>query len=227
MFFKKKEDKGKLPDLPPLPIQQTSTKGINFKDDLKLEENDSMDIEKHSLPSFPDSLEERGFSQSMIKNAVSDEHDRHEDHDDLPRLPEDSDSMSEVGSSNSTKIKVVEAEQSGFDKMESSKWYSSDNISEPKDEVKPFPAPKMESTMMSSGRKDRSQDIFVRLDKYKNARKSLDEMEYRLNEIEDLLKRIRETKLREEQELGAWDQELMTVKNKLKEVTSNIFEKVE
>ena len=69
--------------------------------------------------------------------------------------------------------------------------------------------------------------LLIRIDKYQTARKSLDEIDLRLNEIADLLKKIRETKLREEQELNAWDNELNSVKGKLKDVTQNIFEKLE
>ena len=42
-----------------------------------------------------------------------------------------------------------------------------------------------------------------------------------------LLKKIRETKLREEQEMNAWDRELNTIREKLKDVTGNIFEKAD
>src|SRR3989344_4456050 len=64
MFWNKKEDKDKLPDLPP------------FKQSVipsPIEENEMK--EKHALPSFPDSPHQSGFSQAAIKDAVNNEED--------------------------------------------------------------------------------------------------------------------------------------------------------
>jgi len=74
---------------------------------------------------------------------------------------------------------------------------------------------------------ERNTDIFVRLDKFRNARRALEEIKIRTEEIDALLKKIRETKLREEQELTGWEKEITSIKSRVQEVSSNIFEKVE
>ncbi|MBS3090978.1 hypothetical protein J4217_00840 [Candidatus Pacearchaeota archaeon] len=249
MFFKKKEDKSKLPDLPPLPMRNMNLQPRDsqsferlpsfgsadkeLRKEISEGEQDSIDSEeRHSLPSFPDSPMERGFSQSAIKEAVSDEPE------DLPKLSESFESDESVGSPMPKKIKVVEADQSGFKKVESSNWYSATGIDEPSEEksitnarpvkIKEIGEVKSSMNEISVGKNvAKNQDIFVRIDKYRSARKSLDEIDFRLNEIDSLLKKIRETKLREEQEMNAWDRELNTIREKLKDVTGNIFEKAD
>lgn len=77
MLWGKKEDKRLLPDLPPLRSPQTGIKMEGYED-THLEENEEDENlnEKHELPSFPDSLNNKGFSQAAIKDAVSSNIDR-------------------------------------------------------------------------------------------------------------------------------------------------------
>jgi len=234
MFFKKKEVKPGLPDLPPmandgfkLSSVRDEKKGILEVRPDKIEEegthlgalsvnneDDSSD-EKHNLPSFPDSAMKKGFSQSAIKEAINDYKDDKED--ELPILPE----------SKNVKFRMVETEDHhDFKAVDSGKWYSPSSMPiEPPEEhvIKKEIKPSVSRTVEI---KDKDKDIYVKLEKYRNARKSLGDIESRLLEIDDLLKRIRETKLREEQELSAWEGEIISLKGKLKEVTENIFEKV-
>lgn len=72
-----------------------------------------------------------------------------------------------------------------------------------------------------------AQDIFVKIEKFRNVRRTLNETKDKLEEIDSLLHKIRETKMREEQELAAWEREIATAKTRIQEVTSSIFEKVE
>ena len=67
----------------------------------------------------------------------------------------------------------------------------------------------------------------MKIDKFHSAKKTLAAIESKVDEIDEMLKRIRETKLREDQELSSWDSELMHVKARIKEVSENIFEKLE
>src|SRR3989344_7402811 len=74
MFWNKKDEGKSLPDLPPLKSpfskelvpQLNADKGENMDDEFSAEE-------KPSLPSFPDSPIDKGFSQSAIKEAVTQE----------------------------------------------------------------------------------------------------------------------------------------------------------
>lgn len=63
MFFNKKEDRSKLPDLPPSPVPLSMRmSGVP----------DGMDERPSSLPTFPDKPMQNDFSQAAIKGAVSD-----------------------------------------------------------------------------------------------------------------------------------------------------------
>ncbi len=55
----------------------------------------------------------------------------------------------------------------------------------------------------------------------------LKETQEKLNEIDSLLARMRDIKMREEQELAVWEKEISAAKARIQDVTSNIFDKVE
>lgn len=69
--------------------------------------------------------------------------------------------------------------------------------------------------------------IFVRLDKYQAARTSLETVKTKLSEVEDLLKRIRDIKAKEDQELASWEGDLENIKSRVQTVLEDIFEKAE
>src|SRR3989344_775480 len=75
-------------------------------------------------------------------------------------------------------------------------------------------------------KESKNNDVFVKIDRFYSAKKSLEATESKLEEIDELLKKIRETKMREEQELAAWEKEIATIKSRIKEVTDTIFEKI-
>ncbi|MEI6731245.1 MAG: hypothetical protein WCK90_01040 [archaeon] len=70
-------------------------------------------------------------------------------------------------------------------------------------------------------------DIFVKIDKFYSAKKAINTAKNKLEEIDDLLKKIRDTKMREDQELTSWEKEVTALKTKLQDVNSNLFEKAE
>ncbi len=160
------------------------------------EEYEEDDEQRHGLPSFPDSALHRGFSQAAIKDAVS---------------------QSDVGQEqtignpmNQRKFRTVEMEDS----------FSSNRSNFP---ISPPPFYRNQP-MEDSKQKDK--DVYIRIDKFYSARKALETTRDKLNEIDELLRKIRETKLREEQELNAWEKELSEVKARVHEVVETIFEKV-
>ena len=68
--------------------------------------------------------------------------------------------------------------------------------------------------------------IFIKLDKFQSAKKSLVILEQKVGEMENILKKIRETRLREEQELSAWEKEVSMVKPRIEEISKNLFDKI-
>jgi hypothetical protein len=196
MFFKKKEDKKALPDLPvapslPLPKFPTAP--------LKPVANDGEEFSQSStIPEL------KKASPGSIKVDVEDE----------PELPE----APEI-----KKFKAVEMEEWSPDNEEPEKPVRIGKINKIP-EMDDIPVVREPPRKIGN---DRSSDIFVKLDKFRNARRALEEIKIRSEEIESLLKKIRETKLREEQELAGWEKEINNVKARVQDISSNIFEKVE
>ncbi|MEK6928607.1 MAG: hypothetical protein AABW65_01470 [Nanoarchaeota archaeon] len=152
--------------------------------------------ENHALPSFPDSPMEQGFSQSAIKNAIA--------NDEPPEI-------NEVEDTEIPKIKK------SFKTVEiSDSFPQPSKIEEPNKNLVPSP----------SYQHPKSQEIYIKIDKYRSVKIALNEIKTQLEDIDDLLKKIRETKLREEQELSSWEKSIVSVKSRIKDVNDNIFEKL-
>ena len=85
------------------------------------------------------------------------------------------------------------------------------------EEWKPHKAPSAPSP--------KKHDVYVKIDKFHSAKKSLESAKEKLEEIESVLRKIRETKVREEHELSSWEKELSAIKARIHDVTENIFER--
>ncbi|MBS3076871.1 hypothetical protein J4233_01230 [Candidatus Pacearchaeota archaeon] len=208
MFFGKKENKAELPDLPPLP---------------PLPRKDQQVVSNAGgVPEFPESPGESSFGMMQLPGRK----------DAFLNQP-----MEEK------KVKVVEMEEwhpHGSEPEESDEEYEMElpevphlpRISESESEMtrRPMGQLPMSRRMYVQHKTIQPQqvdDVFVRIDKFHTARKSLSEIQNKLNDIDELVRRIRDTKLKEEQELANWEKELMQIKSKVQTVTENIFEKVE
>ncbi|MBI3333903.1 hypothetical protein HYZ97_00235 [Candidatus Pacearchaeota archaeon] len=188
MFWNKKGDKASLPDLPPL--KTGFAQPLSISDD----EDDGI-IEKHDLPSFPDSPIKQGFSQAAIKDAVT-----------TQEIEEDSAGMNEEDEFQST--------------------------------APPLPLPRFKSAPLERSlppppepepavfKKPIKGDVFVKIDKFHAARRALQAAQEKVDEIDHLLKKIRETRMREEQELTAWEKDITSVKTRVEDVSKNLFDKL-
>lgn len=204
MFWQKKEDKYGLPDLPP--VKPAPSPAMHEIEEPEFQE-------KHTLPAFPDSPMQKGFAQSAIKDAINPEStERDSEFEPPPEAREDERSF-----------KAIE--------MDSSINSESDIPRLPKKMHLPVfipESPVMETFQPRVPRiEQKNADIFVKIDKFYSARRSLDSVKENLQDINELLKKIRETRLREEQELISWEKEMANIKARIKEVTENIFEKIE
>jgi len=223
MFWDKKDNAKGLPDLPPMkyspPIQEKGAEIEHNNEDTE----DAEDNEKHGLPSFPDSPMQRGFSQSAIKDAIT--HESSEDNYVGQPLPTTNNS-----------IKTVEVDE----------WSPQQQIPSPPimrsasempaqikqgfssaTEMQKFQMPNQSQVSTRSAHASKNSDIFVKIDKFYSAKKALEATNHKLDEIDAVLHKIRETKMREEQELTTWEKDLATIKTRIKEVTETIFEKIE
>ena len=224
MFWNKKDNKRSLPDLPPYkrPVFLTQEIGSDEHEDEKGEE-----AEKHKLPSFPDYLNNKGFSQAAIKGAVGSSKEFEHIQTSSDRMPEkrferDSSNVLERESTEDSSDQVEEwipsIEKSSTGGKLTQEFREDRGLGEP-----PSSVGFQESR--TTGRKN--SDIFVKLDKFYSARKSLIDAQSKVGEINELLRKIRETKMREEQELNAWEKELVAIKTRINEIDINLFEKVD
>ena len=197
MFWRKKEEK-RLPDLPPADYSM-SVLSKRLDDFDEFDESE----EKHVLPSFPDTPSHNRFSEAAIKDAVN------EDSEELPEIPKSSEN------------KVIEMEE----------WKPSRSIrslENPLPMLRPKQVMKRESFEPSMiGQEMKMLDVFVKIDKFRSAKKAIREVKSRLEDIDVLLSKIREVKLREDQELKAWENELIQIKARVQDIHENIFEKVD
>jgi hypothetical protein len=219
MFWNKKESDKELPDLPPM----KSAIGTGF--DISQLNPPEEPVEKQGLPSFPDSPIQKGFSQTAIKEAVS-QPESLEENEQIPSSQE----QEEQVSTPSSKIKTVEMEewtpqeQQEEKPKESQEDVSDDDspLEEPPVRIARLPAPVPERKEERPERRTGS-EIFVKIEKFNSARRSLESVKQRLNDVEVLLKKIRDVKMREEQELASWEKELAAAKSRIQDVSDNIF----
>ncbi len=195
-----KEDEGGLPDLPPLKTTLPRIpKPYDNENSEPVSMKDNLESERHALPSFPDSPIKKGFSQMAIKEAISTKEDELPP---LPELPEEKEELKEYNPSISIMNQKSKLPNSPPPQTTRHIPLSSSQ----------FPRPKNE-------------DIYVKIDRFHSAKKTLKASKEKIDEIETLLRRIKETKIKEEQELESWEREIAEVKEKISNVISNIFEK--
>lgn len=198
MFWNKKEEKKSLPDLPESDFNSQASIP-------KFPEEKEEHLEKNALPSFPDSPIKKGFSQAAIKDAVS---AKDEEDEDGEKFDDEVDQIQ-----NQKQFKTIEMHEWSPRQEQSSQLIN--RIAEQKQI--PLPPPVFST--------QKQQEIYVKIDKFHLAKKSLEGIGQKLDEIDELLKKIRETKLREEQELTSWEKEISAAKSRIQDVRENIFER--
>lgn len=107
--------------------------------------------------------------------------------------------------------------------------YKTEEVEEESDSIqKSIPLPKISNnaSQLSNSKPIRANDIFVKIEKYQSARKALSVAQDKMQEIDELLRKIRETRMREEQELASWEKEVTSAKTKIEEVSQNLFDRM-
>jgi hypothetical protein len=197
MFWNKKDQKSSLPDLP-------SPVGIPVFPKIG-------DYEKkgNSLPAFPDSPINPGFSQSAIKDAVGSKKE------------------------NTTMNLTEDYQEKPFKTLEMEEWkpHPTHGLMNPFPEIehnKPHPEESPLTQTLGHPRPNFppkiQNEVFVKIEKFQATKKSLLEIGEKLEDIDELLKKIRETKMREEQELSAWEKDISATKSRIQDIRENIFE---
>jgi len=213
MWFKKKEEINEglpeLPELPPLPeLSETSKSGKKEEINEGLPELPEPPVleENFPLPPLPSPEPVKRIDQQAFKSEISKE-----------------------------KIKPYTREiPSGHFRIESSDRVRESADSRRKEEavremranqrvhpVMPSFAPKFQPSS------EKSEPVFVRLDKFQNAVKNFSEIKRQLVEIESYLEEIKKIRLNEDQELGEWEREILNIKEKLESIDRGVFSKLD
>lgn len=214
MFWDKKKRDSGLPDLPSSSSMMAPPTLPMLREFTPVEEERE---EIHELPSFPDSPMQRGFSQSAIKEAVTNETTENTMMQSM--TPEEHSAPDEYVPNN---YKVVEMEE-----------WSPAKSTIPTPVPAPMPAPRGKQKQLKSEpasmpiQTEQHRAMFVRVDKFQNARASLDTIKNKLSDIEELLKRIRDVKSKEDAELSSWESDMENIKSRIQNVMREVFDKTD
>ena len=80
-------------------------------------------------------------------------------------------------------------------------------------------------SQMDEGSEHRK-EVFVKLDKFKQAQKTFMQMKDKLADIDSLINKAKQLNEREKAELGEWGEEVNSIKSKLTEIDSGVFNQV-
>ena len=197
--FKKKEKMNDLPDLTPSAPTMRDYQRVRLPPIEPLSEEKE---EIHSLPSFPDSPMSKGFSQSAIKSAVGDsEHENSDEMNEWKPEPKDT-------SSTPKNPRTIEMDE-----------WSPQAMPILREEMRLPPPP-----MRMSQSADSKRPLFVKLDKFREARDSLAKISEKLDQMDELLKMIRDIKAKEDEEINSWERDMENIKARISLVNKEIFE---
>lgn len=86
----------------------------------------------------------------------------------------------------------------------------------------------IEKDRSTSRAKGGKQDpVFIRVDKYKESLEIFEKTREKIIEIEDLLKRNKQIKEEEEQQIGEWEAQIEEIKEQIQKIDKEMFSKVE
>jgi hypothetical protein len=201
MFWNKKDSKDSLPDLPPMKAPLRPAFDLpSHPDEHPAHEMDDDMPEKHGLPAFPDSPTQRGFSQTAIKEAIT--------QDQIPEEEPEQHFPPAAAAIRTTELDSMSA-------MPAPRKFT---LEEP-------PMPPAERTFTPPRRPaQKPNETFVKIERFNSAHKSLTSIRKKIDELDSSLRKIREVKLREEQELSSWEKEVASLKSRLQEVNDSLFE---
>lgn len=143
----------------------------------------------------------------------------------LPRLPNDA--FGNKFSQDTIKEVVTgEKEKKAFE-MDDLKQGKNQMFQKPFKTIKEFPHKRQVPPAFEEVAKKFTEPIFIRIDKFEESIKIFDKIKNQIEEIEDMLKNIKQLKEQEEEELANWEKEIKTAKEQVDKIDKNIFSKIE
>jgi len=146
---------------------------------------------------------------------------------DIQPLPAFPDSNSSNGFSDIA-IKDAVEQESVFPQTEteqdSDSFYLESNIETPG----PIPGtPDLKPAPLERNPSNEKKSIYVKLSKFQNARRSIDSIKEKLTDIENLLASVKQVKKKEEQEILGFEKEFESIRQRLHDISTDIFESPE
>jgi hypothetical protein len=160
------------------------------------------------LPSFPINPKNEDLNQEMVKSAVADQSTliKPEGEQGIPDFP---------------KASIMEGAipPKPFPTPEAPTFPTPNIPSEPRvmDSLPSVAAARPAQT---------NEPIFVRIDKFQASQENFNDIGQKISEIESVLQKIKEVKIREEEELKGWTEDVEKIKLKLGEIDSDIFSQI-
>lgn len=83
------------------------------------------------------------------------------------------------------------------------------------------------SSVIESRLSKKIEPVYIRIDKFKAAIQSFNEIQKKVAEVEDLLQKIKEMKQKEDEELRVWERDLETIKARIDAIDKGVFSKLD
>lgn len=197
-FGKKKEEKPEVSRLPELPEDSGDLSLPSIKNLPGFQKKEA-GTEKNILPSLPNSDFNKNLNQTAIKNVIE--------------KPSPDMQKSKFGALPLIKPEFGK-EYEEFGRLKPLKM----------PEIKREPA-RMQGFIKPSVKK--AEPIYVRLDKFKTTVEAFEEIKDKIMEIEEFLNKTKEIKLKEDQELEKWEQEIQLIKTRINSIDKDIFNELD
>ncbi len=159
------------------------------------------------LPSFPENKSNNNLNQEIVKSAVN-----------------DTSEVNEVSVEVPTDLHFKEVHEEGSlipPKPSSSipKLPEQPPIVEQKKTIELTPLSETSKTKIL-------EPIFIRIDKFQTAQKNFEEIKENVKEIELVLRKVKDLKAKENEEIEEWTQEIEKIKSRLSGIDKDVFSKV-
>ena len=159
------------------------------------------------LPSFPENKSNNNLNQEIVKSAVN-----------------DTSEVNEVSVGVPTDLHFKEVHEGGSlipPKPSSSipKLPEQPPIVEQKKTIELTPLSETSKTKIL-------EPIFIRIDKFQTAQKNFEEIKENVKEIELVLRKVKDLKAKENEEIEEWTQEIEKIKSRLSGIDKDVFSKV-
>lgn len=236
LFKRSKSKEEEIPKLPPLPeIPGMAPQELEYPP--AGEEYYSQE-ETHPLPAFPDSSMGQQMNQNTIKEAVTEPRTYEYDEmmpNNVPSITKPMPPMAKPMPPLSAKApKIKRALTSmGREDVKQGRFLGDRDYGEygqgyaPMTEAEPMrPIGRVAIYPVAEHPVARKEPLFIQLDKFEHTIAAFDQIKLQISEIESLLRNVKETQAKEEENLYHWQNEIEQIRAKLEEIDREIFSQI-